>query len=107
MRCLKRKQHYKRYEFNKIDHLYLADIDGSTCIFLTERGHEKLKADEDICAKDICTGYIVRYEDDDDDVENRMIYTGHNEKLPLKNFKYVTLLIDFIGALGDKEEYFA
>ena len=95
---------YKWYCFNRIENIDLEDIDGFTCIFLTEQGYEDLKADLDIGAVDICTGYIRYYEDAD---ENLVIHTGYNDKLRLDAFKYVTRVMDIIASLEDKEKYFA
>ena len=94
---------YKGYHFNRIENIDLEDIDGFTCIFLTEQGYEDLKADLDIGAVDICTGYIKYYEDAD---ENLVIHTGYNDKLRLDAFKYVTRVMDIIESLEDKEKYF-
>lgn len=95
---------YKWYCFNKIESIDLDDIDGITCVFLTEQGYEELKRGGDTSATEICTGYIRYYEDAD---ENLKIYTGYNDNIPLKNFKYVTRLDDLISSLEDKEKYFA
>ena len=97
------KPPYKGYCFNKIESIDLRDIDGFTCIFLTEQGYEDLKADMDIAAVDICTGYIMYYEDAD---ENLVIHTGYNEKLRIEAFKYVTRVMDIIASLENKEKYF-
>lgn len=97
------KIYYIPYNFNKIKDIYLSNIDGITCVFLTEQGHEELNDGSDVSATEICTGYIMYYEGDD---ENLMIHTGSNE-IPLKNFKYVTRVDDLIASLKDKESYFA
>lgn len=97
------KPPYKDYCFNKIESIDLSYIDGITCVFLTERGHEELNNGEDTAATEICTGYIMYYEDAD---ENLKIYTGSDKEIPLKNFKYVTRLDDLIASLENKEKYF-
>lgn len=97
------KPPYKDYCFNKIKSIDLSYIDGITCVFLTERGHEELNHGEDTAATEICTGYIMYYEDAD---ENLKIYTGSGKELSLGNFKYVTRLDDLIASLENKEKYF-
>lgn len=95
---------YKWYCFNKIESIDLDDIDGITCVFLTEQGYEELKYGGYTSSTEICTGYIRYYEDAD---ENLLIYIGSDNNIPLKNFKYVTRLDDLISSLEDQEKYFA
>lgn len=97
------KSPYKRHCFNEIESFDLRDIDGITCVFLTERGHEELNHGGDTSATEICIGCIMYYEDAD---ENLKIYMGYDKKTPLKNFKYVTRLDDLIASLINKEKYF-
>ena len=60
---------YKDYCFNKIESIDLSYIDGITCVFLTERGYEELNHGEDTPATEICTGYIIYYEDADENLK--------------------------------------